>query len=212
MDERGAALTLEYFHRRVHGPAFKDEDEDTAAYYQGPLEFFRSHGQSLDWVHQGNPGGLICGLAKHSSRAREVADAAKRDPIFDLIEQHKQAVRELDGLCPEQAVLEKEIPHQHRKSDLWCGELTIDPSDDPRWIDLFTKYRDLGDKEGAAAIELVLVEPTTLSGVLALLTYASEHTQAGYVWPDNFVVDDRIRDWDYLMRRSVVASLQRLEA
>ena len=32
MDEDGAARTLDYFRRHVHGPAFKDQDEDTAAH------------------------------------------------------------------------------------------------------------------------------------------------------------------------------------
>jgi hypothetical protein len=39
------------------------------------MDFFHSHGQSLDWVFCGDIGGMICGLAKHSERAADVAAA-----------------------------------------------------------------------------------------------------------------------------------------
>jgi hypothetical protein len=74
IDEEGAERALSYFRRHVDGPAFADEDEDTAA-YQKALEFFRSHGQSIDWVHDGNPIGMICRCAYHSTRAAELAAA-----------------------------------------------------------------------------------------------------------------------------------------
>lgn len=68
MDEAAAARALDYYRRRVYGPPFKDEKEDTAAYHLA-LEFLSSHGQNLDWVHIGNPGGMICELAHHSHNA-----------------------------------------------------------------------------------------------------------------------------------------------
>ncbi|TYL91326.1 hypothetical protein FXB40_28920 [Bradyrhizobium rifense] len=72
IDEAGADRALAYFRRHVAGPAFKNEGEDTAAYQQA-LEFFGSHGQNLDWIHNGNPVGLICGLAKVSPRVGDLA-------------------------------------------------------------------------------------------------------------------------------------------
>lgn len=69
MDEGSAARALDYFKRHVYGPAFKDEDEDTAAYYQA-LEFFSSHGQSLDWIHGGNPGDDLHACAPFEARKR----------------------------------------------------------------------------------------------------------------------------------------------
>jgi hypothetical protein len=33
------------------------------------MDFFHSHGQSLDWVFCGDIRGMICGIAKHSERA-----------------------------------------------------------------------------------------------------------------------------------------------
>jgi hypothetical protein len=48
------------------------DDEREAAF-----DFFHSHGQSLDWVLAGDIRGMICGLAKHSERAADVAGPVK---------------------------------------------------------------------------------------------------------------------------------------
>jgi hypothetical protein len=81
IDEDGAERAVAYFRRHVEGPPFKDEDEDTIEYHRA-IEFLGSHGQSLDWIHDGNPGGMICRLAKHSQRASVLAAAsANADPI-----------------------------------------------------------------------------------------------------------------------------------
>jgi hypothetical protein len=55
----------------VRGYAKDGSDPDDGR--KAALDFFHSHGQSLDWVFCGDIGGMICGLAKHSERAAEVA-------------------------------------------------------------------------------------------------------------------------------------------
>jgi hypothetical protein len=55
----------------VRGYAKDGSDPDDGR--EAALDFFHSHGQSLDWVLCGDIGGMICGLAKHSERAAEVA-------------------------------------------------------------------------------------------------------------------------------------------
>lgn len=87
IDEERAERAVSYFRRHMDGPAFADEDEDTAA-YQKALEFFRSHGQSIDWVHDGNPIGMICRGAYHSPRAAELASAIDGE----LVEAYRQIV------------------------------------------------------------------------------------------------------------------------
>src|SRR5258707_9607840 len=88
IDEERAECALAYFRRHVEGPPFKDEDEDTIEYHHA-IKFLGSHGQSLDWIHDGNPGGMICGLASHSRQA--TASAGGPDPILEAIEAHKAA-------------------------------------------------------------------------------------------------------------------------
>ena len=88
IDEQAATLALDYFRRQVHGPAYADEEADTAALHQAQ-QFLSSHGQSLDWVHDGNLVGMICNGAHHSKRANEITDAellALEEKIFELDE------------------------------------------------------------------------------------------------------------------------------
>ncbi|MET4801228.1 hypothetical protein [Bradyrhizobium sp. LB11.1] len=118
MDEQGATLTLDYFRRQVHGPAFKDEDEDTAALYQAQ-QFLSSHGQSLDWVHDGNPIGMICGGARHSDWANMAIDTellALEEKIFELDESANEHAEEI-----------------YRLQEAWVGELHR--LEDLRWTE-----------------------------------------------------------------------------
>jgi hypothetical protein len=67
IDQAAAECALAYC--RAYARDASDPDEGRKA----AIDFFRSHGQSLDWVFCGDIGGMICGLAKHSERAAEVA-------------------------------------------------------------------------------------------------------------------------------------------
>lgn len=182
IDERGAELALEYFRRRAHGPAFKDEDEDTDAYYQA-IEFFSSHGQSLDWIHGGNPAGLICGLAKHSRRAMETAPSTEQDPIFAAIEAHKAARAEWYKWVHRHSDLEREIPKEKRRSSVTVWDNDIVEADDPRWIEVQREVHRTSDAEIEAACQLVVVVPTTAAGLCALLRHAIDYDTNGEGWP-----------------------------
>jgi hypothetical protein len=69
IDEAAADRALRYFRRHVEGPPFENEDQDTIEFHEGVVEFVGSHGQSLDWIFDGDPGGMICRLAARSERA-----------------------------------------------------------------------------------------------------------------------------------------------
>jgi hypothetical protein len=53
--------------------AYAKDGSDPDEARRAALDFFHSHGQSLDWVFCGDVGGMICGLAKHSQRAIDIA-------------------------------------------------------------------------------------------------------------------------------------------
>jgi hypothetical protein len=57
IDDAAAERALA-FCRRYAADGSESDDESEAA-----MDFFRSHGQSLDWVFDGDIGGLICSLA-----------------------------------------------------------------------------------------------------------------------------------------------------
>lgn len=63
IDEAAAERALKYFRKSAADGSDDDELREAA------IEFLSSHGQSLDWVFDGNPVGMICDCAKHSKRA-----------------------------------------------------------------------------------------------------------------------------------------------
>jgi hypothetical protein len=67
IDETAAERALAYC--RANAKDGSDPDDGRKA----ALDFFHSHGQSLDWVFCGDIRGMICGLAQHSQRAHDVA-------------------------------------------------------------------------------------------------------------------------------------------
>jgi hypothetical protein len=67
IDKAAAKRALAYVRKYAKDGSDPDEGRRVA------MDFFHSHGQSLDWVFCGDIGGMICGLAKHSERAADVA-------------------------------------------------------------------------------------------------------------------------------------------
>jgi hypothetical protein len=74
IDEAAAKQALAYCQAYAKDGSDPDEGRKSA------MDFFHSHGQSLDWVFCGDIGGMICGLAKHSERATDVAGPVKVRP------------------------------------------------------------------------------------------------------------------------------------
>jgi hypothetical protein len=72
IDHVAAELALSYFRKSAQG----QEDDEL---FQAAIGFLSSHGQSLDWIFDGDISGMICGLAKHSKRAET---GSKSSPKF----------------------------------------------------------------------------------------------------------------------------------
>jgi hypothetical protein len=143
------------------------------------------------------------------------------DPILQLIEDHKKAIRDMDDIIDHVSELEQCLPEEKQKSDFYCFELNIVPSDDPRWIDITRQYYEGFRKSDDIALQMLTTAPTTLAGVSALLKYATDHVDAGYLWPDKLggiedgddesVVSHR-RHWFFFLNRSLAEAVRRLEA
>jgi hypothetical protein len=71
IDKSAAKRALAYVRRYAKDGSDPDDEREAA------FDFFHSHGQSLDWVLAGDIRGMICGLAKHSERAADVAGPVK---------------------------------------------------------------------------------------------------------------------------------------
>ena len=67
IDDEAAEVALAYCRRYAADGSDPDEERMAA------IDFFLSHGVSIDWVFGGDVGGLICRVAKHSQRADAAA-------------------------------------------------------------------------------------------------------------------------------------------
>jgi hypothetical protein len=102
---------------------------------------------------------------------------ATDDPIFIAIEAHKAAfARVISAIDVEQAA-EAATPKGMRKTD-------------ERYLESGEAVSAAWEAEGDAAIELVTVLPTTMTGVLALLDYAISADTDGETWPRDLLSDD----------------------
>ena len=151
MNEQSAALAVGYFERRADGMRI-DADEEG---WQHAKEFISDHGQSFDWVLDGDPSSMICQLAGHSRRAAAVATAVQDDPIFALIEAHKAAnARFLEAARDDE---------QQKRAE---------PSDE---------YFDASDALFDAADDLAGCQPDTIVGIAHQAAYIAQVIKRGDV-------------------------------
>lgn len=149
LDEAAAARALAYF--RAGCPEETDQDfvERDAA-----TDFIFSHGQSLDWIIDGDPVGLICRAAKHSARAQSLGGT---DPIFTAIERHKTAYR---------------LSQEAGRIRSGTIDSESDPEYDPVKCPAIIEASEAADEDADdAAHALTTVRPTTMAGVLALIRH-----------------------------------------
>jgi hypothetical protein len=139
LDEEAAERMLQYF----RNPPPEDDPDDK---FIEVVRWAADHGQSLDWIVDGEPGGMICHGAARSMRAAKLTD-----PIFSAIEAHRTAARaESSAICAEQ-------------------------DDDPRWREAVKATHAAQDAEERALLELFTTIPTTLAGAAAVLEYVGDH-------------------------------------
>jgi hypothetical protein len=96
---------------------FDEHDGDDPRFTE-ILEWTRDHGQSLDWLFQGDVRGMIAGHARNSAAASQLA--AEPDPIFAVIDRHRAATDAFNAFDgpddePQNIALEKAY---HKARDL----------------------------------------------------------------------------------------------
>jgi hypothetical protein len=119
------------------------------------------------------------------------------DPIFAAIEAHKRAVARWDEIFVQMGRLEDEISHEKRRTAYYagCDSLQIIETDDPRWIALNVECENAYEAEQDATLGFTTVFPTTLQGVLDLLTYAVQQEVKGLTWPTGGLMDEEDPDF-----------------
>jgi hypothetical protein len=148
LDQDRAGRLLAYCRRLA-----ADSTYDNHAEFDEACGFIRDHGQSLDWLFCGDEGSMVCKLAAKSSAA------AKGDPVFAVIEEHRAAYL-----------------------NLWMVQAdTPEPDDDV--IDEGDAYEAARARVHAADVALGNARPASVTGAGALLSYAREFTLGGVRHP-----------------------------
>jgi hypothetical protein len=145
------------------------------------------------------------------------AAAIEPDPIFAVIEVHRRAWADLGTECKNQTALEEEIPPERRRTDN-CDD-GIEAGDDSRWIALQYAMDDVHARINDAADAMLDIEPTTIAGVIALLSYAAEHVRRGAEWADVYEDPEPLSgwvkkhglSWEAMLHMHVAKALQAVE-
>jgi hypothetical protein len=130
--------------------------------------------------------------------------ASQADPIFDLIEAHRQANAALDANFREQSRLEKELPRDLTRSRFTAWETTIVGTDDPRWIANQRNVRMACEADTATADALIDAPPASIEGAIALLLYVAG-IECEYVFPDGKYEDDEGNrgSWSFFLHKNL---------
>lgn len=115
-------------------------------------------------------GGAVLGLAIPPALATD-------DPIFVAIEAHKVAFARVVAAIDVEQAAEAATTKGMRETD-------------EHYLESGKAVSAAWDAEGDAAIELVTVYPTTMTGVMALLNYAISADRDGETWPRALLSDD----------------------
>jgi hypothetical protein len=65
-DKEGAERTLRCILGQVEGKQYYQRE------FEAAIKWLLDHGQSIDWILRGDPGGMICQCAHHSSRGQQL--------------------------------------------------------------------------------------------------------------------------------------------
>jgi hypothetical protein len=135
------------------------------------------------------------------------------DPIFAALDAHKQINAQLQAAFDVRNALEDSLPPSLRRSEQTPDGFKRFQDDDPRWIEVETLVNKLLDEETAHSIELLNTQPTTLSGVKALLEHVSAYEAEGNEWPTDLIDDGEEkrrwgRSWSYFFHRNLTEAMQ----
>jgi hypothetical protein len=145
-----------------------------------------------------------------TANAAEITDAAEQsDAILQLIADHKAAIAASDVAMAHYGEMEEVIPKEKRQGDMFVREVTEVAGDDPGWTAACHWFNDALNKSDEIALQMLAAPITSISSLAALMAYAGEHVEQGFLWPEEIVIDeidDKARDWErwVLMRAAKV--------
>lgn len=143
---------------------------------------------------------LTAAVATTVMAARPARALAQRvpDPIYAVIEAHKVAAATALAAVRRNSAFEDELYANERLQT----ERRLE-NEHARQEEIDAAIDQAHYAEQVAAYALLDVNPTTMAGVIALLTYAIEHDdrEHGMGWPDSisFADESGSRSWEYFL-------------
>jgi hypothetical protein len=98
---------------------------------------------------------------------------------------------------------------------MYACEVTEVSTDDPRWTAACHRFNDAFQKSDEIACAMLDAPITSLEGLAALMAYAGEKAERGYLWPEGIVNDtgdDQPRDWERWVLMKAAATMRQLRA
>lgn len=129
------------------------------------------------------------------------AVAFQPDPVFAAIDAHRAAASATRAALDFHSDMDELLPIDKCHSSVTAWEQKIVDTDDPRWIAAERGLHSAHSAETDAALALVNIKPTTLTGVLALLRHAVEADPDGQSWPELLPHEDAklSRPWHHFL-------------
>jgi hypothetical protein len=163
-------------------------------------------------------GGTVLALAAipSASAADALAGAAKKpEAILGLIADHKAAILATDDAMRHYGDLEQTVPEDRRRGDFFGGKVEEVATDDPLWRAACQGFNDAFRKSDDIALAMLDTPINSIEALAALMAYAGEHSEQGFLWPDEIVdesVDDKPRDWERWVLIKAAATMRSLSA
>ena len=126
------------------------------------------------------------------------------DPMFDLIEAHREANAAMNASYSEQSRLEEELPNDLTQSMFSAWETTIVETDDPRWIANQRNVHMACEADTETALALIQEPPATVEGAIALLQYVAA-IECEYIFPDGKYEDGDGNEgsWSFFLHKNL---------
>jgi hypothetical protein len=146
--------------------------------------------------------------------AASPAGALRPDAMLQLIADHKAAILEEATAMRAYGALEETLPEDLRRTDMQGGIVTEVDGDDPRWIEATHRYANAFAECDDIATQMLDAPITSLATLAAIVSYAGEHLEAGYLWPDSLYdeTEGASRSWERWLFLKLAGAVRGLEA
>jgi hypothetical protein len=152
------------------------------------------------------------GLNESAARTQIAADIA--DPIFAVIQRHKELYAAFEAAVHARNEREEALPPE-KHSWSWSVDDRVPPNDpklDPQYLALDIRVGELSEGHADACRALLDVQPTTLQGVAALLRYTYEVVAAGDDWAGYLGSLFSLEDWNSELHRKLANTITNIAA